>query len=125
MRWARFFLNDFYTALELEELDERMSSLLRANREIRTSSRARIEALEDGLGRVALLARSLAELCLEKGLVTRDELAERLRGVDLADGTEDRRLHPKVALPGESRPAEPAPSKAARNARTKRRRPYP
>ena len=127
MGWERFLLNDFFTAMELNELEHRLRAVSRVNKEGRSAIRSRLDALEEGVGRVALLARSLAELCLDKGLLTKEELVERLRSVDLVDGTQDRRLQAKVAMPGESKPADPKPTESSREkkARMKRRRPSP
>jgi hypothetical protein len=48
----------------------------RANR--MRQAQARVLQLEEDLARVALLSRTLAELCLSKGLITKQELAEQL-----------------------------------------------
>jgi hypothetical protein len=86
-----------------------------------------VAALEADLGRVALLARALAELCLEKGLVSREELVRLLLSADMADGKRDGTLQGKVVMPGESKAADPDPAETpgARKAKMKRRRPYP
>jgi hypothetical protein len=121
-------LEDFfrhYTEIEIDELKSQLRSLRRLQRQKRLSQEQRIAALENGLGRVALLARALAELLLEKGLVTRQELRARLLAVDAADGATDERLDPEVLLPGESKLAELEPlhpPPPARRVRPRRRR---
>jgi len=125
MNWGRFLLNDWFTAFELEELERRLKVNSSVAREGRASLKARIEALENDLGRVALLARALADLCLSKGLITREELVRQLLEADLADGKRDQRLQARVVMPGESQAADPEPSPAARKSRMKRKRPYP
>lgn len=69
-----------------------------------TSARAEIAALrgagggldaarlERALGELALATRTLQRVLVEKGLVTPEELAERVREVDLEDGRADGRL---------------------------------
>jgi hypothetical protein len=69
----------------------------------------RAHELEDDLARVALLTRSLAELCLKTGLITRAELGAMLVEVDLADGASDGGLDPSVVMPGEQKHAELEP----------------
>jgi len=125
MGWERYFLHDFFTATELNELEERLASSHRVARERHTSARARIEALEKDLGRIALVTRSLADLCISKGLLTKNELVQLMLEVDLADGVRDQRLSADVVLPGESKPAPPPPEPRARKEKAKRRRPYP
>ena len=71
-----------------------------------SAAERRVEELEQSLGRVALLARTLAELCLEKGLITSDELDAKLAEVDFADGAQIGTLDPDVVLPGEQKLAD-------------------
>ncbi|HVS18914.1 MAG TPA: hypothetical protein VMT18_09970 [Planctomycetota bacterium] len=98
---------------EVKHQREKLRALdRRLNRRIRrrvTSQEERIEALETQLGRVAMLARALAELGLDKGAFTREELERALLESDLADGQTDGVLDPDVALPGEERAADLEP----------------
>lgn len=48
--------------------------------------------LERALGELALATRTLQRVMVEKGLCTQEELAARLREVDLEDGRADGRL---------------------------------
>ena len=56
------------------------------------SLEARVQQLEDDLGRVALVARALMDACLKKGVLTQLEIAEMMRKADASDGSEDGRL---------------------------------
>lgn len=56
------------------------------------SLEARVQQVEDDLGRVALIARALMDACLKKGLLTQIEIAEMMRKADASDGSEDGRL---------------------------------
>src|SRR5690348_3425966 len=58
----------------------------RARRQDRATQAERFRVLETELGRVGLLAFALAELCLDKRLVTMEELDARLKALDAADG---------------------------------------
>lgn len=109
MALERFFIHDFFTAIELDRIDKRIRRGHLAGARQRTSQARRIEEMECGLGRVALLARALAELCLEKGVLTPAELRARLQAVDPDDGVTDGRLDSSVVLPGESKLAELEP----------------
>lgn len=94
-----------------QTLDQRsvakLRALLEADRIERANkmrqAQARVLQLEEDLARVALLSRSLAELCLSKGLITKQELAEQLVATDIVDGALDFGLDPSLTLPGEER----------------------
>lgn len=60
----------------------------------------RVEELEDDLARVGLLTMALAKLCVEKGVLTADELNARMSEIDLADGVEDGKAPPDALEPG-------------------------
>ena len=109
MGFERYFLHDLFTAAEFNKLEEREHERQRQQHEQQASTKQRVSELEQGIGRVALLARSLAELCLEKGLITKEELRVRLLADDMADGAGDGKLDPKVVLPGESKLADLEP----------------
>jgi hypothetical protein len=85
---ARWLFNDWFTAHELDQLDSKLAS--QSRRDERQDQR--IEALRADLERVSLLAKSLADLCLEHGVLTRDQLRERMFELDLSDGRQDGRL---------------------------------
>jgi hypothetical protein len=125
MGWERYFVHNFFTAQEFDELERRLASSHRVAWERHSSARARIEALERDLGRIALVTRSLADLCISKGLLTKNELVQLMLEADLADGVRDQRLSADVVLPDESKPAPPRPEPQARKEKAKRRRPYP
>jgi hypothetical protein len=105
----RYFLHDFFTAYELNHLEEQLADERHRHVQKRAEARQRVVSLEDGLARVALLARSLAELCIAKGVLTREELTAQLAATDFADGARDQRLDPEVALPGEEKLADLSP----------------
>src|SRR5262245_34103110 len=98
---------DFILVREIDELERQLG--VRYKREGTLS--ARVGTLAADAGRVAWLVRTLAELCLTKGVCTRDELARMLLEVDRADGKEDGRVSAKAVMPGESAPAAPSPAR--------------
>jgi hypothetical protein len=102
-------LFSFLLASDVEQLEQRLGKSLTSARKSRVSHGRRIRELESGLGRVALLARSLAELCLAKGLITAEELRAQMLATDMEDGAGDGRLDPQVAHPGESKLADLEP----------------
>ena len=109
MSLSRYFLHDFFTAREFNQLEQRERRRRDQQRRWRRADHQRIQVLEDQLARVAMLARGLADACLAKGVLTKQELAHFLLEADLADGVEDGGLDPDVALPGEDRPADLRP----------------
>ena len=108
-------LEEFFVSLRHVQGHEfdKLRRHVRADRSRRrrklSAAEQRVEALEEALARVTMLARALAELCLAKGLVTRAELERALAEADLADGAEDGGLDPSVALPGEQKAADLEP----------------
>ncbi len=94
----------------------------RANR--MRQAQARVLQLEEDIARVALLSRSVTELCLKKGLFTKRELAEQLVATDIVDGALDFGLDPALALPGEELLREGASARPAR-AKPSRSKPAP
>jgi len=106
MSLSRYFLHDFFTAREFNQLEERERRQRTRRRRQRLADQQRLEVLEDQLARVAMLARGLADACLAKGVFSKEELAHFLLEADLADGIEDGKLDPSVALPGEEQAAD-------------------
>ena len=79
-----------------------------------TSSRAsadlrqRVDELEDDLGRATLIVHALAEACVRKGLLGREEIAAIVDEVDLLDGKADGKLDPAaLRSPDEQRAKRP------------------
>ena len=106
MSWTRYLIHDFWTAREFNRRDaERRSSSRSTRRRLRRAAQReaehaeRIEQLEQDLGEVALLTRTLADLCIQKGLLTADEVAAMAERLDAADGTIDGRITPPDAPP--------------------------
>jgi hypothetical protein len=85
-----------WTPAQRNELNQRAARMAEAMNFTRNRLKARIERLEGDLGRVALLARALADACVRKGLFTPDELASMVREVDASDGVSDGRLDPEA-----------------------------
>jgi hypothetical protein len=56
------------------------------------SLETRVSNLEDDLGRVALLTRSLIDAILKKGVITQVDLAEMMAKQDMSDGERDGKL---------------------------------
>jgi hypothetical protein len=54
--------------------------------------KARVDQLEDDLGRVALLTRALMDACLKKGVLSQVEIAEMMTQADMSDGVRDGKL---------------------------------
>jgi hypothetical protein len=106
---------------KLAQLEKKNSQLAR-----KMSRRPTTKAIEEDLGRMALLLRSVTELCLEKGVFDESELAHKLETLDLADGVEDGRLDPDVLMPGEQKLADlqpiPVVTKRSRKKKTNRRK---
>ena len=105
MDWIHY-LNEGTLAGRLARLEKRNSEMARR---LGRSGRVTAKMLQDDLGRMALLLRSVTELCIEKGVFSDGELARKLEQVDIADGVTDGRLDPDVVMPGEEQLADLQP----------------
>ena len=95
---------------QVRELIERKAfSKWKRGKDWRIAQKDRIESLEKGLGVVTLLAQSLAEACIRKGVLKPNEIAAVVDELDLADGVRDGMLDPAAV-----RPKSP-PSRAKRD----------
>jgi hypothetical protein len=109
MSWTRYLLHDFWTAREFNRIDDQRRSGRRAERraarrhtaEVRALE-ARVEELEGDLAEAALLLRTLSDLCVQKGLVSAEEVMARAEYLDGLDGVVDGRLGEPVDGSGEA-----------------------
>jgi len=75
------------TKPELERLNSKLEWLQQRDQQ----QDARIEELRADLERMSLLAKTLADLCIERGVLTREQLHDKLLVLGLADGARDPR----------------------------------
>ena len=99
MTWTRHLLHDFWTAREFNRIDDerRAANQVRRRRQRIDKQRIeehaeRIEQLEDDLGEAMLVVRTLADLCIRKGVISEAEFAEHARHLDGLDGTIDGKM---------------------------------
>lgn len=124
-----FKLVERMNAEERRRVDDKVIAMRNARLAAAKTAVERHEALEDDLGRVALLARALAQLCLRQGILKAEDLKNMLLEVDLVDGAADHRLDPKAVMPGAktaprkraAKPGSAAAPKPDREPRAKRR----
>ena len=88
---------------QAERLDAKGRARARTARRRRTALQRqqvqleqRVDELEEDLERVTLLLRALADVCVRKGIVTKDELAAVARELDAEDGVVDGRSSPDL-----------------------------
>jgi hypothetical protein len=101
MSWSRYLNNDWWQTEQIEAMNRR----IRSAQSSRAAGDARleddIEQLSNDLGRALLLLHSLVETCVRKGVLTRDEIREAAREIDLADGVADGKVDPAVVRPAD------------------------
>ena len=90
-----FIFKEQVTPRRIRKIEADLLHKSRADRNSRIRANERIEALEEDLGRAALVLRALMEACVKKGVVTPDELLLLMKQADLADGAADGKLDPK------------------------------
>jgi hypothetical protein len=92
---------NYYTLQgEMEEADRRRRRAHLTAVRARLRLQERVEQLEDDLARVGLVTMALAKLCIDKGVLTLDELNVRMSEVDIADGVEDGKATSDAMEPG-------------------------
>jgi len=101
MSWTSRTVRRHLTDEQCETLDECIARM-QGTEEDPPPLHMRIAQLEDDLARAVLLIHSLAEACVEKGIFTREEIAEAAAEIDMLDGIADEKLDPKVVRPRES-----------------------
>jgi hypothetical protein len=89
---SRWLFDDWFTTQELERIDSRhFATVFRQQRE-RQELDLEVASLRADVGKLALLTKSLATLCVDKGVLSRDDLRRRLLEIDLSDGVQDGQL---------------------------------
>lgn len=78
MGLARWVFNDWFTAHELDNLDAKLQGQQQRDQQ----QDALIRELRADLERMSLLAKSLADLCIERGVLTREQLHDRMLAHD-------------------------------------------
>jgi len=91
MGLTRYFLHDFWTAREFDQLDEELERARIRSAHHQDQLLTQLEDLERDIGRLTLTVRALVDVCLAKGLFEKGELTSRMKRIDLSDGVEDGR----------------------------------
>jgi hypothetical protein len=107
MSWTSNLLRKYLGDEEHETFEQCLARLRHSGSVAATPLAEQVALLEEELARALLLIHTLAEACVEKGLFTREEIAETAAEIDLWDGVADGKLDPKAVLP--KPPPAPAP----------------
>ena len=86
---SRWLFNDWFTAHELDAMDSRHFASVYRHQRGQEKQDDELAVLRADVGKLALLTKSLATLCVEKNVLTRDELKAKLFEIDLSDGVRD------------------------------------
>jgi len=106
--WSMYSISKYFGDRHLESLDQKLKRYRERAKDARIQLVDRVSQLEDDLGRALLLIRALAETCVAKGVLSREEIAEMAKRVDLADGVADGKLDPETIRPAQpTRPSTP------------------
>jgi hypothetical protein len=93
------FDNDFAQRLDIEATANRVHAVAYAGRRANRELRHDVRELEDDVGVLALACRTMMRILIEKGVMTRDELAAAMNAIDAHDGTTDGRWTGSVDAP--------------------------
>jgi hypothetical protein len=97
---SRWLFNDWFTAAELDHVDARFDEAVHRNDARHGRNEDVLRELRGDVGRLALLTRALVELCVERGVLTRQQLKQKMLEIDLLDGRRDGRIAPGAAVDG-------------------------
>jgi hypothetical protein len=95
MSMMRYLMHDFFTASEFDRLDHTISQQRFAASRLTHKMRNRMQELESEVDRLTLLTHALMNVCLQKKLMTAEEIKAMVREVDLSDGVEDGKIAPR------------------------------
>ncbi len=104
---------DWYATPGDQRVEKRLRKAHLTSIRARLKLQERVVRLEDELEWTGLVASTLIGICVEKGLVTSEELEARMKALDLSDGVED----------GKAAAAPRAPAPPAKTVRRKRFKP--
>ena len=106
--WTMYSINKYFGNRQRETIDQKLKRYRKRTSDSRIELVDRMDQLEDDLGRTLLLVHALAESCIAKGVLSREEIAQMGKKVDLADGVADGKLDPERVRPKKSKQAPPA-----------------
>lgn len=110
--WDNLFDNDYKQRADINHLKQiasaRRLSQIEATRNAREQEE-RIEELENQVGELALLCRSLLTLLRENGTVNPEQFQEVFNRLDAEDGTVDGKISKPNTPPPPEDPPEPPP----------------
>ena len=83
---------DFYQQYRIDQLrDEQSRTRSEASTVRSAGGQVDVERLERAISELALATKTMQRMMVEKGVCTPDELAQKVRAVDLEDGAADGR----------------------------------
>ncbi|MFT7534857.1 MAG: hypothetical protein ACI85K_000807 [Hyphomicrobiaceae bacterium] len=99
MSWTRYLLHDFWTAREFNKMDDERRSRRKSTQRMRHRHVSetkvlenRVDELEQDLGEAVLLLRSMSDLCVQKGVISAEEMMAKAEELDALDGVMDGRM---------------------------------
>lgn len=99
MSWTRYLLHDFWTAREFNKMDDERRSRRKSTQRTRQRHvsetkvlESRVDELEQDLGEAVLLLRSMSDLCVQKGVISAEEMMAKAEELDALDGVVDGRM---------------------------------
>jgi hypothetical protein len=99
MSWTRYLNHDWWQTEQIDRLNRQIRRAERSQSSVEAHLADELDQLSNDLGRALLLLHSLVETCVRKGVLTRDEIREVAREIDLADGVADGKVDPARLRP--------------------------
>lgn len=105
--WTMWSISKYFGDRHRELIDDKLARYRARADDPRIMLDDRVDQLEGDLGRALLLLQALAETCVAKGILSRQEIAEMAKTIDVSDGIADGKLDPQTMRPAPSPAAEP------------------
>ncbi len=110
--WDHLLDNEYKQRADIEALKQSSEARRRARRRERQRAedqQQRIEQLEDQVGELALLCRSLLTVLREDGTVQPERFQQVMQQIDAEDGVADGKITPQDPTPEDSPPIQIRP----------------
>jgi hypothetical protein len=93
--WMRYLAPDWWQREKIDSIDRQLRAMRRSAPSANRVD-AELDNLASDLGKAMLLVHALIETCVRKGVLTREEIAEIIRELDLRDGAADGQLRTRA-----------------------------
>ncbi|MDA7977463.1 MAG: hypothetical protein MPJ50_01680 [Pirellulales bacterium] len=96
MDWSKHFMHDYWQTSQIDKLNTAVNALVQQERNTHSKTAERVDALEEELARAVLVIHTLLEVCVRKGVFSKEEFRSVVDEMDFLDGIMDGKLDPRA-----------------------------